>query len=170
MLAELAVKHPDIGRAAQLETAKLHSGDGENCRLWQEFMPYCLEDIQRIYRRLGVKFDHTLGESFYHGMLGGVVEELRSRGIAEESQGAVCVFLENQPAPMIVQKQDGAYLYATTDLATIRYRMNEWKPDAILYVVDHRQSMHFQQLFGVARRLGYDKVELQHVSFGTVLG
>ncbi len=103
-------------------------------------MPYCLEDIERIYRRLDVHFDHTLGESYYHDMLPGVVEELRRRGIARESQGAVCVFLEGQPAPMIVQKQDGAYLYATTDLATIRYRMEQWRPDAILYVVDHRQS------------------------------
>ena len=163
-------KTREIGRGAQAETAKLHAGDAENRRLWQEFMPYCLEDIERIYRRLDVHFDHTLGESYYHDMLPGVVEELRRRGIARESQGAVCVFLEGQPAPMIVQKQDGAYLYATTDLATIRYRMEQWRPDAILYVVDHRQSMHFQQLFGAARLLGYDKVELQHVSFGTVLG
>ena len=170
ILAQLAAEHPQIGRGTQAETAKLHAGDAENRRLWQEFMPYCLEDIQRIYRRLDVHFDHTLGESYYHDMLPGVVEELRRRGIARESQGAVCVFLEGQPAPMIVQKQDGAYLYATTDLATIRYRMEQWRPDAILYVVDHRQSLHFQQLFATARLLGYDKVELQHVSFGTVLG
>ncbi len=170
LVRQLVDEDPQIGRDAQAETAKLHAGDTENCRLWQEFMPYCLEDIQRIYRRLDVHFDHALGESYYHDMLPGVVEELRRRGIAQESQGAVCVFLEGQPAPMIVQKQDGAYLYATTDLATIRYRMQQWRPDAILYVVDHRQGMHFEQLFGVARLLGYDKVELQHVSFGTVLG
>ena len=170
LVRQLVDEDPQIGRGAQAETAKLHAGDAENRRLWQEFMPYCLEDIQRIYRRLDVHFDHALGESYYHDMLPGVVEELRRRGIARESQGAVCVFLEGQPAPMIVQKQDGAYLYATTDLATIRYRMEQWRPDAILYVVDHRQGMHFQQLFGTARLLGYDKVELQHVSFGTVLG
>ena len=170
ILAQLAATHPRIGRGTQAETAKLHAGDAENHRLWQEFMPYCLEDIQRIYRRLDVQFDHALGESYYHDMLPGVVEDLRRRGIARESQGAVCVFLEGQSVPMIVQKQDGAYLYATTDLATIRYRMKQWRPDAILYVVDHRQSLHFQQLFGAARLLGYDQVELQHVSFGTVLG
>ncbi len=170
ILTELAAGHPKIGRDTQIETAKLHAGDAENCCLWQEFMPYCLEDIQRIYRRLGVHFDHTLGESYYHDRLAGVVAELRRRGIARESQGALCVFLEGQPTPMIVQKQDGAYLYATTDLATIRYRMDEWHPDAILYVVDHRQALHFQQLFATARLLGYDKVEFQHVSFGTVLG
>jgi arginyl-tRNA synthetase len=170
MLAQLAVMHPDIGVETRAETAKLHADDAENLRLWREFMPYCLEDIDRIYRRLGVPFDHTLGESFYHEMLPSVVQELRSRGIAEESQGAVCVFLEGQSVPMIVQKRDGAYLYATSDLATIRYRMEQWQPDAILYVVDHRQSTHFQQLFAVSRRLGYDKVEFQHISFGTVLG
>ena len=71
---------------------------------------------------------------------------------------------------MIVQKQDGAFLYATTDLATIQYRMSEWQPDAILYVVDHRQSLHFEQLFAAARLWGYDNVELQHIAFGTVLG
>jgi arginyl-tRNA synthetase len=170
MLAQLTAMHPDIGRRTQAETAKLHADDAESLALWREFMPYCLEDIDRIYRRLGVQFDHTLGESFYHEMLPGVVEELRRRGIATESQGAICVFVEGQPAPMIVQKQDGAYLYATSDLATIRYRMEQWRPDAILYVVDHRQSMHFQQLFGAARLLGYEKLELQHISFGTVLG
>jgi arginyl-tRNA synthetase len=170
MLAQLAAEHPRIGPGTQAETAKLHAGDAENRRLWQEFMPYCLEDIERIYRRLNVHFDHTHGESFYHEMLPGVVEELCRRGIARESQGAVCVFIEGQLAPMIVQKQDGAYLYATSDLATIRYRMEQWQPQAILYVVDHRQGMHFQQLFAVARLLGYDQVEFQHVSFGTVLG
>src|ERR1700740_2254418 len=82
----------------------------------------------------------------------------------------MCVFVEGQPAPMIVQKQDGAFLYATTDLATIQYRMSELRPDAILYVVDHRQSLHFEQLFVVARLWGYKDVELQHIAFGTVLG
>jgi arginyl-tRNA synthetase len=170
LLAEIAADRGEIRRGVLAETAKLHVGDAENVRLWREFMPYCLAEIDRIYRRLEVRFDHTLGESFYQEMLPGVVEELCRRDIAKESQGAVCVFLEGQLAPMIVQKQDGAFLYATTDLATIRYRMEQWRPDAILYVVDHRQAMHFQQLFGVARLLGFDKVELEHVSFGTVLG
>ena len=123
-----------------------------------------------IYERLGVTFDHTLGESFYEDRLRGVVEDLADKGLARESDGAMCVFLEGQPAPMIVQKKDGAFLYATTDLATIQYRMSEWQPDAILYVVDHRQSLHFEQLFAAARLWGYDDVELQHISFGTVLG
>jgi arginyl-tRNA synthetase len=170
VLSKLAAEHPRIGAGVLAETARLHADDAENIRLWKEFMPYCLEDIERIYRRLNVRFDHTFGESHYHDMLPGVVEELRRRGIARDSQGALCIFLEGYPAPMIVQKQDGAYLYATTDLATIRYRMDEWRPDTMLYVVDHRQAMHFQQLFAAARLLGYEQVEMQHVGFGTVLG
>jgi arginyl-tRNA synthetase len=126
--------------------------------------------LEAIYRRLHVSFDRTLGESFYHDRLAGVVDSLKAKGIARESEGAICVFLPGQPAPMIVQKQDGAFLYATTDLATIEYRMEEWSPDAILYVVDHRQSLHFEQLFATARLWGYNDVELTHVSFGTVLG
>ena len=82
----------------------------------------------------------------------------------------MCIFLAGQAVPMLVRKKDGAFLYGTTDLATIRYRLETWSPDAILYVVDHRQSLHFQQLFAAARLLGYQQVELEHVSFGTVLG
>ncbi len=152
------------------ETAKLHQGDPENLRLWREFLPPCLVDIDRIYRRLGVTFDHTLGESFYHDRLAGVVEDLARRGIARRSEGAVCVFVEGHEAPFIIQKQDGAYLYGTSDLATIQYRVQQWSPDAILYVVDHRQSLHFEQLFATARLWGYGDVELAHISFGTVLG
>jgi arginyl-tRNA synthetase len=163
-------REEEIADAVLAETAKLHAGDAENRRLWQEFMPCCLEEIERIYRRLDVHFDCTLGESFYNDMLPGVVEDLLRRGIARTSDGAVCVFLEGEPAPMIVRKQDGAFLYATTDLATIRYRLERWRPDAILYVVDHRQAMHFRQLFAAARKCGWEDVELAHVSFGTVLG
>jgi len=169
-LARLAEEHRGIGPAVLAETAKLHAGDEENRRLWREFLPYCEDEIERVYGRLGVTFDHTLGESFYQDRLGPLVEELLARGIARESDGAICVFLEGQQVPMIVRKQDGAFLYATTDLATLRYRMETWKPDAILYVVDHRQSLHFEQLFAAARLLGYGAVELEHVSFGTVLG
>jgi arginyl-tRNA synthetase len=111
-----------------------------------------------------------LGESFYHDRLAQVVDDLLARGIACESDGAICIFFDGQETPMIVRKKDGAFLYGTTDLATIHYRMETWRPDAILYVVDHRQSLHFQQLFAAARLLGLHDVELQHVSFGTVLG
>ncbi len=190
-----------VQAAVLAETAKLHAGDAENRRLWGEFLPNCQDEISRVYRRLGVSFDYTLGESFYHDRLATVVDDLLSRGLARESDGAVCVFFDGMetPAekgdsphlperpegccaqmgtvpffrsetPMIVRKKDGAFLYGTTDLATIRYRMETWRPDAILYVVDHRQSLHFKQLFAAAQLLGYDNVEFQHVSFGTVLG
>lgn len=159
-----------IAQAVREETAKLHAGDAENLRLWREFMPYCYAEIERIYRRLDVHFDHTLGESFYHPMLADVVRDLRQRGIAQESAGAIVVFFGDKEAPALIQKRDGAFTYMTTDLATIRYRLQQWHPDAILYVVDFRQSLHFQQLFDIVRRWGYDKVELRHVSFGSVLG
>ncbi len=170
VLGPLAKEHPEIGSALLAETAKLHSGDAENLALWREFMPACMTAIQHIYDRLGVTFDETLGESFYHDRLQPVVDDLLAKHIARKSDGATCVFLEGQPAPMIVRKKDGAFLYATTDLATIAYRRERWNPDALLYVVDHRQSLHFEQLFATARRWGYENVEFAHVSFGTVLG
>jgi len=167
---KVAAAHRDIGSAVLEETAKLHAGDEENLRLWREFMPHCLEEIDRMYRRLDVAFDHTLGESFYQDRLESIVGDLLRRGVARESDGAVCIFLEGHDVPMIIRKKDGAFLYATTDLATLRYRMETFKADAILYVVDHRQSLHFEQLFASARMLGYQNVQLEHVSFGTVLG
>lgn len=170
VLGPLAVEHADIGRAVLAETAKLHAGDEENLRLWREFLPHCEDEINRVYGRLGVAFDHALGESFYNDRLGPVVERLIEQGIARESDGAICVFLPDREVPMLIRKQDGAFLYATTDLATIEYRMENWKPDAILYVVDHRQAMHFDLLFGTARVMGHGDVELRHISFGTVLG
>jgi arginyl-tRNA synthetase len=169
-LAQLAAAHPEIGSAVLAETAALHAGDQTNRGLWERFLPACLEANERIYRRLGVTFDHTLGESFYEDRLAGVVADLTKKGLVTESDGAKCVFLPGIDAPFIVQKKDGAFLYATTDLATIQYRVETWQPDAIAYVVDHRQSLHFEQLFATARKWGYDKIELEHVSFGTVLG
>jgi len=169
-LSSLAQQHPDIGRDVLVETSKLHAGDPENRRLWRQFMPPCLEELEKTYRRLGVQFDYTLGESFYHDRLPEVVDALLDKEIAEQSDGAICIFRGSGGPPMIVRKKDGAFLYATTDLATIRYRMETFRPDAILYVVDHRQALHFEQLFDAARRWGYDQVELQHIRFGTVLG
>lgn len=169
-LKSAAEKHPDISRLAREETAKLHAGDPNNLRLWEEFLPECLQALERVYRRLDIRFDLALGESYYNPMLADVVSDLERRGLAQESDGATCVFLEGHTAPFIVRKRDGAFTYATTDLATIQYRVNELKADSILYVVDARQSEHFKQLFATARAWGYDKVGLQHVSFGTVMG
>lgn len=168
--ATLAADHADIGTAVLAETAKLHADDEDNLKLWREFLPNCLDEISRVYGRLNISFDHTLGESFYHDRLAPIVERLIKQGVAVESDGAICVFFEGSDIPMLIRKKDGAFLYATTDLATVEYRIETFNPDAILYVVDHRQSMHFEHLFATVRKLGHSQIELQHVSFGTVLG
>ncbi|MBI1310548.1 arginine--tRNA ligase [bacterium] len=169
-LAALATEYPNIARQARDETAKLHAGDETNRRLWDEFLPECLKALDAVYQKLGVTFDRTLGESFYQPLMADVVADLKSSGLASDSEGAVCVFIEGNDAPFIVQKSDGAFNYATTDLATIRYRVNEFSADAMLYVVDTRQSEHFKLLFETAKRWGYDGVDFRHVNFGTVLG
>jgi arginyl-tRNA synthetase len=169
-LQSLAAAHPDIVRLTREETARLHAGDPENRRLWELFVPQCLTALARLYQRLDIHFDMTLGESFYDPMLAEVVAELREEGLVTESDGAQCIFLEGHAAPFIIQKKDGAYTYATTDLATIRYRVEQLKAEEILYVVDHRQSDHFKLLFAAAARWGYGDVVLKHVSFGTVMG
>ncbi|MBV8126562.1 MAG: arginine--tRNA ligase [Planctomycetaceae bacterium] len=171
-LAQDRIKTGDqsVEVAARVETAKLHAGDAENRALWNQFMPHCLQALRKIYDRLGVRFDVELGESFYDPMLASVVEDVSARGIAEESEGAIVVFTAETSAPFIIRKRDGAFNYGTTDLATIKYRAATWNPQQILYVVDHRQGDHFRQLFAVARRWGYDQVDLEHVAFGTILG
>jgi arginyl-tRNA synthetase len=172
LVNRLAEEDVSIREAVLDETARLHSDDSENLRLWKEIRQQCEGDIERIYERLGVKFDEQHGESFYHNRLAAVVDDLAMRGIAGESEGAICVFLDGYKTPFLIRKKDGAFLYATSDLATIQYRMETWHPDAILYVVDHRQSLHFEQLFATARlwKPEYAGVEFKHVSFGTVLG
>ena len=160
----------DVEEAARAETAKLHAGDAENLALWKQFMPHCLQALRGVYDRLDIHFDEQLGESAYQQMLAGVVAELQARGLAAESKGAVCVFIEGMEAPFIVRKSDGAFTYATTDLATIKYRKEHFDPDALLYVVDHRQGDHFKQLFDVAGRWGYAFSDLEHIGFGTIMG
>ncbi len=160
----------DVADATRAETVKLHAGDFENRALWNQFMPACLAALQAVYDRLGIKHDVHLGESFYDPMLADVVKDLEGRGMAIPSEGATVVFSEGFRAPLIIRKRDGAYNYATTDLATVRYRQATWEPDLLLYVVDHRQGDHFQQVFAVSRRWGYERIRMEHVAFGTVLG
>ena len=169
-LGPKARAHANIDTEVLEETAKLHRGDPENISLWNRFLPHCKDEINRIYARLDIHFDHTLGESFYHPMLADVTAKLEQLGLASDSDGALCVFLPEFDAPMIIRKQDGAYLYATTDLATLEYRLTEFNPSEILYVVDTRQSEHFEKLFAVADHFGLSEVKLVHVNFGTVLG
>lgn len=161
--------HQNIATNVLTETSKLHAGDEDNLKFWKEILPHCHDEIDRIYSRLEISFDHQYGESFYHNQLAPLVEDLIERGLATESDGAICIFVDGFDAPMIVRKSDGAFLYATTDLATIEFRKKNWDPDAVLYVVDHRQSEHFDKLFMVGKKIGYESIDLNHVSFGTVM-
>ena len=163
----MALAHPYIAHAVLLETAKLHDGDKQNRALWEKFLPCCRDEMQKIYQRLNIQFDFELGESFYHDMLPDVVARFVDQGYARESDGAMCIFLHGFETPMIIRKQDGAFLYATTDLATIDYRVDKWNPDEILYVVDFRQSEHFEKLFAAAALTNRD-TQLKHIKFGTV--
>lgn len=167
---KLAAGRETVGEDVHNETSKLHRGDPANLALWNQIIPQCRVEVDKIYDRLGVKFDETLGESFYNSRLAPLVERLKSEGIARETEGAVGIFFPDQEAPMLIQKRDGAFLYATTDLATLEYRRDAYHPDAILYVVDFRQAHHFEQLFEAAKFLGMGNVELCHVKFGAVLG
>ena len=168
--------------ACRAETAKLHAGDPENVALWRQFMPACLAMLQPIYARLGVTIDHALGESFYHPMLPGLVAELLGRGLAVESNGAVVVpnargvvpvTEDEQKAeepPALIRKRDVAYTYTTTDLATVKYRAETFKPDVILYVTDARQALHFKTVIAAAKRWDYGNIEFHHVPFGSIMG
>lgn len=154
-------------QAARVELRKLQQGDPENQKLWQEFVRISMETFQKSYERLGVAFDVQHGESFYHPFLAPLVERLLQNGIAQKSQGAIICLLENLSAPLVIQKQDGAFLYGTSDLACIEYRVSHWNPQRILYVVGEPQKLHFQQVFSVARQMGVT-CALEHISFGSI--
>jgi arginyl-tRNA synthetase len=178
--SERAKSDAPFAQAARDELAKLQAGDPENSALWRRFVEVTRHELDKVYERLEVSFDLWHGESFYHPLLPDVVEALRARGLVREDQGALCVFfaelegapeeLKRQKEPLIVQKQDGAFLYSTTDLATLRYRLEQLQADRALYVVDMRQSLHFKQVFAVARLLGWGALQAEHLGFGSVLG
>ncbi|MFM8471341.1 MAG: arginine--tRNA ligase [Limisphaerales bacterium] len=175
---------------AKQELVKLQAGDAENTAVWQEMIRVSQRQFDSVYGRLGVKFDQTLGESFYNPQLGAVVNDLLARGIARESEGAVGVFsdgtlppksdpfLVNRDGewvadPALIRKSDGGFNYMTTDLATIDYRLKKWSPDEIIYVVDDRQAPHFRKLFLTFARWQPEaakRVQLNHVGFGKILG
>ena len=175
---------------AKAELVKLQAGDAENIAIWKEMIRLSQVQFDTIYGRLGVKFDHTYGESFYNPWLGEVVADLLARGIARESEGAVGVFsdgslppkedpfLVNRDGewvadPALVRKSDGGFNYMTTDLATIAYRLKTWSPTEIVYVVDDRQSPHFKKLFLTFARWQGEAaktVKLVHVGFGKIMG
>jgi len=160
----------DVTEATRAETVKLHGGDFENRVLWDQFMPHCMAAIQAMYDRLDIKHDVHLGESFYDPMLAGVVADLEAKGLAVPSEGAVVVYNEGFKAPLMVRKKDGAYTYATSDMAKVKYCRDRWDVDLLLYVVDHRQGEHFQQVFAASRKWGFDQIQYEHVAFGTILG
>lgn len=171
---------PAFADLARDYVVRLQSGDAEVLALWQQFVKLSLAHCNAIYRKLGLLLtdDDVRGESFYNDDLPVLVEELRQQGLLTESQGAQVVFLdefknkEGEPAAYIVQKQGGGYLYATTDLGAIRFRTRQLGLDRCLYVVDSRQSLHFQQLFTTARKAGFLRADAQfeHIGHGTIMG
>ncbi|MFT6861559.1 MAG: arginyl-tRNA synthetase [Akkermansiaceae bacterium] len=176
-----------IKSECRAELVKLQQGDAENKAIWERCLAMSRKGLEKIYDRLDVSFDHWMGESAYNDALAPLVEKLLGNGQARESEGAVCIFSseagkpkadpfkinrdgEWQDLPMMIRKSDGAFNYATTDIATVEHRVNEWQADDIWYVVDFRQGGHFTQLFEASKRLGFDQVNLVHVAFGTILG
>jgi arginyl-tRNA synthetase len=167
--------NPATLEQAREELVKLQRGDETNLAIWREMIALSQVQFDTIYRRLGVRFDHTLGESFYNPHLQRVVDDLCARGIARESEGALAVFFEDVPAlkeqPALIRKSDGGFNYTTTDLATLEYRLKTWAPDEIVYVTDGRQQLHFQQVFTAFRKWHPDmRTKLAHVWFGSILG
>ena len=162
-----------IRRAAREELVKLQRGDAENIAIWRRTVELSWREFEKLYDLLGIHFDERLGESFYNDALAPLCDRLTAGGVAEMSEGALCVFFRDIPSladkPVIIRKSDGGFLYATTDLATIDYRVKRWNPSAIWYVVGVPQSLHFQQIFAAARRIGVTS-NLQHIAFGSILG
>jgi len=170
---ERAATNPQVREACRQELVKLQAGDKENIDIWNECVAFSMQDFDHAYKLLDVHYDLQCGESFYNDRLPGVVERLLKSGVAEISEGAVCVFFRDNPEladkPCIIRKRDGGFNYATTDLATVDYRINDLKADAIWYVVGAPQILHFKQIFEIARREGYT-ADLRHITFGSILG
>lgn len=179
---------PAARETARAELVKLQSGDPGNLAIWQEMLRLSQSQFHEIYDRLGIGFDHMLGESFYNPWLAGTVDALIDAGIARESEGAICVFSDRSAPekddpflvsrdgkwhdnPALVRKADGGFNYTTTDLATIDYRVREFAPTRIVYVTDGRQQLHFRQLFAIFRRWQpHVTAGLSHVWFGAIMG
>lgn len=171
---------PDFADTARSSVVKLQGGDEEHLLAWQQFIDESLKHCQAIYDKLNVTLSRKdlKAESFYNKDLAGVVEKLESASLLSVSDGARCVFLpeftgkDGEPLPVIIQKTDGGYLYATTDLAAVQYRSFELQAQRSLYVVDARQSLHFQQVFAVARAAGFasEDISLEHIAYGTMMG
>ena len=161
---------PALEERAREEVKRLQDGNEENMRIWKVFYKVSLDEFEKIYKILGVTFDYYLGESFYNNELPGVVRNALREGVAKKSDGAIVIFTHEDKTPFIIQKSDGSYLYATTDLAAIGYRVKKFKADLAMYVVDNGQSFYFEQLFKAAEMLKLaPKTDLVHVKFGLFL-
>lgn len=171
---------PAFAEIARRSVVKLQSGDAEHRAVWEQFIEQSLQHCYAVYDKLNVTLrrEDLKAESFYNNELEGIVKELDKASLLSVSDGARCVFLpefigkDGNPLPVIIQKSDGGYLYATTDLAAIKYRSHVLKADRSLYVVDARQSLHFQQIFAVARAasLSSEDISLEHIAYGTMMG
>ncbi len=152
--------------ACKQELVKLQQGDTDNLALWKKFIDISIGEFERMYKKLGVKFDTYRGESYYNDTMPGVVEKLQQMGLAVESEGALVVNLEEEKLGVaIVRKSDGGYNYTTSDLACVKMRVEEYDPERIVYVTDARQQLHFKQWFNIAGKMGYT-TKLVHVPFG----
>ena len=164
---------PAIRETVRGELVKLQQGDQENLAIWKQAVALSWREFERLYALLDITFDECLGESFYNDALDPLVERLLVKGDAEISEGAVCIFFRDTPSlkekPCLIRKSDGGFLYATTDLATLEYRRERWKPDAVWYVTGAPQQLHFDQVIAAAHRLGIT-TDLRHVAFGSILG
>jgi len=170
----------DFADRSRARVVALQAGDGKTLRLWDQLLGLSKTYFNGIYRMLDVTLtdEHLAGESSYNGVLASICDELQRKGIAVMSEGALCVFpdgftgREGKPMPLIIRKSDGGYGYGTTDLATIKYRVEDLKADRILYVIGAPQHLHLQMVFATAREAGWlpDDVEPVHVQIGNVLG
>jgi arginyl-tRNA synthetase len=168
-----AAADPAVREACREELVKLQAGDPENFGIWKECVTLSLREFDDTYRLLGIRYDIQRGESFYNDRLPGIVERLLKTGIAEISEGAVVVFFRDEPdladKPAIIRKKDGGFNYATTDIATVDYRVDDLKRDTCWYVVGAPQILHFKQIFAIARREGRT-ADFRHITFGSILG
>ena len=158
---------PSLDDLAREELKKLQDGDKENYALWQEFIKVSLDEYNKLYSRMGITFDTYYGESFYHNMMPSVLDELVEKGLAVEDQGAKVVFFDEKDNlhPCIVQKKDGAFLYSTSDIATVKFRKENYDINRLIYLTDERQQDHFKQFFKITEMLGWD-IEKIHIWFG----
>ena len=170
---EKATTDPKVREEVREELVKLQAGDPENLAIWKETVDLSLKEFERAYQVLDIHYDIQRGESFYNERLPAVVERLLKSGIAEISEGAVCVFFRDIPElaekPAIIRKSDGGFNYATTDVATVDYRIQDLKADTVWLVVGAPQILHFKQIIAIARREGYT-ADFRHITFGSILG